>query len=380
MIDLQYLPEELLIKIFSHLEVEYLCLLNFVSKQFYRISNDDLLWRDLCRPFIEYGNIENNNWKEKYLEIIKFYCKCIGCELDGNKIRSCKRYGKCYRLVKYITFVKILDLLNTNIPCKYIKGLTHINELYLRHCIIPEEHPGYADLKELINLRTLSICNCSLNNLSLEFGELNKLETLSLSFNNFTNMPQCISKLENLKILAMAYNSLSKIPDFNLKNLNSLNLEHNSIKYIPENFKYLENLKELNLNSNPSIEIKNLPKNLIKLYISNSNLSLFPQCIIELTNIEEIYIRKNNLNSLPIELERLKKLRKIDLSANDFRIFPDVLTKIIGLTKINICKNSIKEIPRDIYNLEKLKYLIISPSDSKNIPDENKRQIIIYLE
>ena len=65
MIEILSLPDELLLRIFSYLKVKDLCTCSLVSKKFRDISEDDTLWKELCRI----------TWKGKYLMNFELFYK-----------------------------------------------------------------------------------------------------------------------------------------------------------------------------------------------------------------------------------------------------------------------------------------------------------------
>jgi Leucine-rich repeat (LRR) protein len=141
------------------------------------------------------------------------------------------------------------------------------------------------------NLRELKLDTNDLSELPLQIGELNRLERLSLSNNNFKSLPeQSFSKLLSLK---------------------SLHLSNNKFDAIPSCLFLLKSLEFLDLTSN---EIKKIDKNISKLQNTLKVLMLYDNMIEELTNIHELrvlevlWIGKNKVKCLPLNLTSVKSL------------------------------------------------------------------------
>lgn len=124
------------------------------------------------------------------------------------------------------------------------------------------------EIQLFFNLRSLCLSFNKLTGLPFEIQHLSKLGELHLSSNNFSSFPDEICSLEHLTHLNCAYNQMSSLPGSfsKLVNLSYLNLQHNQFCEMP-NFRYLPNLKNLQILYNP---FKKTPD------FHSSELSLLP--------------------------------------------------------------------------------------------------------
>lgn len=73
---------------------------------------------------------------------------------------------------------------------------------------------------------------------------------------------------------------------------------------------------------------------LTHLYLDNNNLSIFPDELSQLINLEVLFAPKNVLNSITPKLSKLTRLTQLNLSHNEIKIIPTgnflhVLLKVV---------------------------------------------------
>lgn len=134
-------------------------------------------------------------------------------------------------------------------------------------------------------------------------------------------------------------------------------------------------------------------ENSMRLDLSKRSIHLLPSSIKELTQLTELYLYSNKLQSLPSELgclsglvtlalsensltslpdslDGLKKLRMLDLRHNKLREIPPVVYRVASLTTLYLRFNRITTVERDIRNLSKLTMLSIRENKIKQLPAE----------
>lgn len=116
---------------------------------------------------------------------------------------------------------------------------------------------------------------------------------------NHPSLPD--NKWSFLKQLTISETSITSIPKFTFKpfnNLVKLNLSGNLLDKLPDGLDQLTNIKYLNFSDNYITNLKNLPRNLKHLSTLNFNNNKLTEIdgIENLTSLEKIDIRRNNLN------------------------------------------------------------------------------------
>ncbi|MGC2596377.1 MAG: leucine-rich repeat domain-containing protein [Rhabdochlamydiaceae bacterium] len=112
--------------------------------------------------------------------------------------------------------------------------------------ILPKE------IGQLVNLKTLHLCNNQLVTLPKEIGQLVKLETIDLENNQLVTLPEEIGQLVNLKWLNLRNNQLVTLLKEigQLVNLKGVDLANNQLATLPKEIVQLVNLKILDLANN----------------------------------------------------------------------------------------------------------------------------------
>ncbi len=106
------------------------------------------------------------------------------------------------------------------------------------------------------------------------------------------------------------------------------------------------------------------------LNLFDQNLSVFPDEILELTNLRVLNLGNNRLESLPSQLAQLKNLEILTLDNNEFTEFPDVVTRLSNLVSLDLSNNRIKTIIPDVANLKNLERLNLSRNRLEKLPTE----------
>ena len=158
--------------------------------------------------------------------------------------------------------------------------------------------------------------------LKLEIKWLKKIEwvkTLRLAQNEFSILPTEIGNyLKNCTMLGIQWNKLREIPCclLQLPCITELNLSHNMLAELPDVPEWPFSLKVLNVSHN---RLTSLPKSTVALSIEKLNLSynqfrIVPMCVCSFLTLVTLDLSGNSkINSLPIELGRLKKLYDLKL-------------------------------------------------------------------
>jgi Leucine-rich repeat (LRR) protein len=115
--------------------------------------------------------------------------------------------------------------------------------------------------------------------------------------------------VENVEIMGICYN---------IKNTIALDLCNRQLSILPNYIGCLTNLQRLWLNNNQLTEINSIGNltNLKYLYLSNNKLTVIPNSIKNLTNLRELYLNNNSLSNIPDSIMYLPKLHSLLLNDN----------------------------------------------------------------
>ena len=172
-----------------------------------------------------------------------------------------------------------------------------------------------------------------------EFFEFSKLEHLEITWNpELEAFPEDLGKLKKLKVLELD----------NCENFQKF----------PASFGMLSALEEITVNncklSTFPTELSTLKK-LRKIYIESENTPLkeFPLPLTQLENLEELFLQRNALTTLPSEIERLKNLVYLDVQENQIISFPEEVQALESLKVLDFRGNPMEE-----EEIQKLKELL----------------------
>ncbi len=154
------------------------------------------------------------------------------------------------------------------------------------------------------------------------------LEGLYLKYNKIEELPNCLADLNGLKEVDFNGNNLTKEPPFwSWDRLESLNLSENKIDSIRDCFCENSALRYLSLRNNP--------------------MDCGVQSLSCLNQLEELDLSNTCTHELPIDIDKLEKLKILKLNKNNSYLIDD--------SKKVICKNYLKGLPKSFSNLKNLK-------------------------
>ena len=145
--------------------------------------------------------------------------------------------------------------------------------------------------------------------------------------------------------------------------------DEKDIDRIPKDEFSLLELEELSIISHSfNIHIESLPLELGKLpklkKIILNEFENIPKNLEKLKNIENIEIK----GKVPKNIEKLQNIKKLKI--NDLSEFPIQICELKNLEELYLSLGSIKELPNEIGNLTNLKILDLSEQKIKTLPDE----------
>lgn len=118
-------------------------------------------------------------------------------------------------------------------------------------------------------------------------------------------------------------------------NIESINLQDKSLRQLPERILELKSLVSLDISNNQLTSLPNLTSLtcLIKFDVSHNRISSFPlvTCRLKFLNISN-----NKIPYLPINFNNLTNLEELYIQRNDFNLFPTNIKFLLKLKKISL--------------------------------------------
>jgi Leucine-rich repeat (LRR) protein len=139
-----------------------------------------------------------------------------------------------------------------------------------------------------------------------------------------------------------------------------------------------KNVVRLDISDN---EISEIPKeigqliNLRQFYCTYNKISEIPKEIGQLINLREFWCCNNKISEIPKEIGQLIDLQKFNCIYNQISEIPKEIGQLINLQEFNCCKNKISEIPIEITMCIYLQYFYYSHNAIEYIPP----QVIRFL-
>lgn len=180
---------------------------------------------------------------------------------------------------------------------KLNKFPTSVTEIASLKRLVLNENPIKSipsELENLVNLEELQLERCGLESMDVEIDKLKKLKVLNVSRNDELAAPEGIEELSSLRVLNISgngYDWLESIADLKgLEELDCSRCTDAAPADFPEVIGQLTGLK--------------------KLFIGNNSLRTIPDSILQLKDLEELYLDASlsYLDELP-DLSGLKKLK-----------------------------------------------------------------------
>jgi hypothetical protein len=346
------LPSELLMHIFSFLEIADLMRASHVNEYWSQAANSNVLWKPIAE-IVGYRLLDaGGSFKTQILpEHIRLVKKFKEIEKDVLHLRALipshlmekpktvsklKHLGAWRAALHSKTLVDCIGHFTQNTP-------EPITSIMQRRQLSTDDHlklAGYVMSQNIIqvwnklalaaqiphqmpnNLETCcdpKVVNSTFSQwIDDHLNDLHQVEILQLTNLGLIMLPDGLQQLKDLKVLNISKNLLHSLPEWisNLTNLETLHLYNNHFTYLPEDIKDLNNLKELNFGYTQITEI--------------------PDWISNLSLLEELAFPYAPVKQISQSTKQLKQLEKLDLSETNITSLPSSLSKMDSLSKLTI--------------------------------------------
>jgi Leucine-rich repeat (LRR) protein len=216
----------------------------------------------------------------------------------------------------------------------------------------------YSKLNTTTNLdtiRELSISKVRSKRLPKEILQCKNLETLEL-VNTRINRLRKLKSLTKLKEVRV-YNNQSPLRLSKNASIKTLVIRGETEKYLPKTFHRFKNLEKLDLADNrltqfPSGVAKN--KSMKELILNNNSITL-NEGITPVPSLENLYLNKNKIKTIPPAIGGFTNLKKLTFNFNEIESAANEISKLQKLEELSFYNNKLKSIPEGVYQLSSLK-------------------------
>lgn len=106
-----------------------------------------------------------------------------------------------------------------------------------------------------------------------------------------------------------------------------------------------------------------------RLTLSNMGLTIFPKCLLKLTNVDELDLSRNLIQKLPDNIGNLS-LRWLDIHSNKLESLPESIGNLVGLTHLNLSNNNLTSVslPSTLGHLTNLRSLNLGMNKLNALP------------
>jgi Leucine-rich repeat (LRR) protein len=147
---------------------------------------------------------------------------------------------------------------------------------------------------------------------------------------------------------------------------------YSQISALPINVGNLSQLQEIHFKSN---ELTSLPESignltqLQTLYSESNNMKTLPESIGYLSELKRLQLIRNGVTKLPASIGNLTKLEELVLTENYLSILPNSIGSLNQLRGLDLSGNSLERLPESIGSLSQLKLLGLNFNRLASLPE-----------
>ena len=261
--------------------------------------------------------------------------------------------------------MEVLNVMDNNLltfPASALESLRSLQSLHVDFnrisALTPSQH---------LNLTSLTLSNNLIRDIPAEtFSNFPLLLHLNLEGNLIEKMDTVLLP-NSLRTLNLRINTISQIPRFPLPQLEELDLSGNQVStLLPHNFVLLPSLRKLDLSGNLVSEYFENTfdglKSLETLDLARNNLGLVPKLGV-LTQLKLLNVSKNGIKDMT-SLDKMENLEVLDLSVNGItNIPPNTFTNSTNLVQLHLNRNKLNSFRGFEGKLWKLRDLDLSGNE-----------------
>ncbi|KAJ0067183.1 hypothetical protein NL108_012915 [Boleophthalmus pectinirostris] len=105
-----------------------------------------------------------------------------------------------------------------------------------------------------------------------------------------------------------------------------------------------------------------------RLTLANMGIVTFPKCILNLDNIDELDLSRNQLEKIPNDIGDFLSLMVLDLHSNRLKSVPEAIGNLKKLEYLNLSNNFISTLPSTVGSLTHLKVFNVGMNHLDSLP------------
>ncbi len=151
-----------------------------------------------------------------------------------------------------------------------------------------------------------------------------------------------------------------------------LDLSGLGLSVLPESIGQLANLQQLILHSNQLLELPESLGQLASLQtlsIHSNRLSALPESLGQLASLQQLYMSNNQLSALPDSLSQLTSLQKLYVFDNQLLKLSESLGQLVDLRDLLLSGNQLSALPESIGQLANLQVLSLHNNRLSELPE-----------
>jgi small GTP-binding protein len=103
--------------------------------------------------------------------------------------------------------------------------------------------------------------------------------------------------------------------------------------------------------------------------LSGLNLTVIPEAVFQLTDLQQLYLNNNQITAVPDAVSQLANLQELNLGSNQIKAIPETLSQLANLQTLSLGNNQITDIPEAIGRLANLQRLNLGSNQIITIPE-----------
>ncbi len=253
---------------------------------------------------------------------------------------------------------------------KAIGCLTQLRRLSLHDSMSLDDNTCQADdrlpstITNLVNLEELRLTCKDPDFIPANLHELKSLKTLEITFHDVSVVPKVLAEM-SCDIELHLSSKQDRLPDnlTDIRCLTELFIDNDRLTVLPDSIGALTQLQSLGLRCN---SLTHLPETLTgleqltNLTVRSESLTVLPNAFSKLKSLKELYLDCKHLTQLPNSLECLKNLNELTIRSEHLSRLPNDIAELTSLKELNITCPSMTTLPSSIDRLQSLETLHIN--------------------